>query len=549
MATNPYVNKVIYGNDTIMDISDTTAEAEDVANGKKFYDRSGAPQLGTGTGGGNNDLLRDTVGWISGNILGIYNYKYTSDGYFIYDTNNTHYQVVSPLIKVNEGDVFTASKKEAGSSGQAMWCYQYDDTKTFISSVNVLDVGELSKDYTVPSGVAYIGVRQSTGIGMNKTTQAEKEYMFCRKGTVAEYEDFNPPVKYYAREKAVYEVKNTVGFHCKNLLECTMSEQTISGVTLTPQRDSKGNLQYININGSSSALIDVTVGQLTLPAGDYIACDINEIYNLKGNSYITVVGGSDIGVVTNEGLAFTLNADTTIKYRIELKSGQSFSNTKTNPQICKADAFEPLSYEPYHKTVEDELISKYDTSDAAETAIADSDYFPFYDTSALGKRKTLWSNIKAVLKTYFDTIYSAGTISHVGMIIHSTTLDTEAKVKNIYGGTTWIQLSGYMLRGAVEDVTPNQDLNDGGADSVEVTNVAEHTHTQNQHSHTIEAHINYTSGHYHQTSVMSKGPSQQNSGANGGTMNATATNQNAGASYNLQTLPKYKNVYIWERTE
>ena len=48
----------------------------------------------------------------------------------------------------------------------------------------------------------------------------------------------------------------------------------------------------------------------------------------------------------------------------------------------------------------------YQTGDTAETAIDDADYVPFYDSSATGKRKSLWSNIKAVLKTYFDTLYS-----------------------------------------------------------------------------------------------------------------------------------------------
>lgn len=51
-------------------------------------------------------------------------------------------------------------------------------------------------------------------------------------------------------------------------------------------------------------------------------------------------------------------------------------------------------------------LDPYVPTDSAETAIADNDYFPFYDTSASGKKKTLWSNIKAKLKTYFDTIYS-----------------------------------------------------------------------------------------------------------------------------------------------
>lgn len=50
----------------------------------------------------------------------------------------------------------------------------------------------------------------------------------------------------------------------------------------------------------------------------------------------------------------------------------------------------------------------------AETEIADDDTLPFYDTSAKGQRKTLWSNFKAVLKTYFDTVYlkrSGGTLT------------------------------------------------------------------------------------------------------------------------------------------
>ena len=41
MADNPYINKVIYDNTTLIDISDTTATADDVISGKYFYASNG----------------------------------------------------------------------------------------------------------------------------------------------------------------------------------------------------------------------------------------------------------------------------------------------------------------------------------------------------------------------------------------------------------------------------------------------------------------------------------------------------------------------------
>ena len=48
MADNPYVNKVEYDGSTLMDITDTTAEPGDVADGEVFYAKSGARSIGTG---------------------------------------------------------------------------------------------------------------------------------------------------------------------------------------------------------------------------------------------------------------------------------------------------------------------------------------------------------------------------------------------------------------------------------------------------------------------------------------------------------------------
>lgn len=44
---NQYKNKIIYGNQTLMDITDTTASTEDVLEGQVFYSASGARSVGT----------------------------------------------------------------------------------------------------------------------------------------------------------------------------------------------------------------------------------------------------------------------------------------------------------------------------------------------------------------------------------------------------------------------------------------------------------------------------------------------------------------------
>lgn len=140
--------------------------------------------------------------------------------------------------------------------------------------------------------------------------------------------------------------------------------------------------------------------------------------------------------------------------------------------------------------------------------------------------------------------------SYVGMIIHSTKFDTEAKVKAFYGGTKWIRHSGYVLRGATSGVVANSATKTGGNDNAVIPY---HTHTMQasgSHNHgsvpiagqdtaagynayKLVANVeNYTaippdnSAHTHVIDYA---------GTNGNTINAN--------------IPNYKSVYIWERTQ
>lgn len=77
MANNPYVNKVVFGNTTVMDISDTTADPSKVLASEKFYDRSGAPQTGSCTYDADTsdadataaEILLNKTAYVNGNKL------------------------------------------------------------------------------------------------------------------------------------------------------------------------------------------------------------------------------------------------------------------------------------------------------------------------------------------------------------------------------------------------------------------------------------------------------------------------------------------------
>lgn len=192
-------------------------------------------------------------------------------------------------------------------------------------------------------------------------------------------------------------------------------------------------------------------------------------------------------------------------------------------------------------------------------------------------------------------------ISHIGMIIQSTTLDTEEKVKEIYGGDKWERITGRFLIGAGEDYDVSSMGGYKNAIVVEHSHTTEpHTHTQEYHTHIQAAHVHTIPEHSHKWNDgsafvcynygdITKGISERSVGADAGTnIHVPAINSadvdylcktnvqsqslttdsatpsvyasqainnvadvlvgNAGKDGTGRNIPPYKAVYIWERT-
>ena len=309
--------------------------------------------------------------------------------------------------------------------------------------------------------------------------------------------------------EAISTIVNVLG--SKNICQNTAATQIVNGITYTVNSD-----KTVTANGT------VTSGQphSYLDLGSEIVLRKEVTYKITGcpsgggfqTAYMFYLYNSSRSLYDEgNGIEYTPSADEAFSARIIVYSAAgTVSNLLFKPMIC------PKS-------------------------IADDTYVPYAMTN-----RDLTDNR-----------------SYVGMVIHSTTLNTMAKVKAFYGGTTWIQHSGYFLRGATSGVTANSAASTGGADTVTLTvqQIPSHTHTQNAHNHVIRARLKNGSGtepagyygipyggtlgqQFNMTAnVTNLGEAQPVSA-----LNTTATNQNTGGGQAHNNVPLYKSVYIWERT-
>ncbi|MBP5325313.1 MAG: hypothetical protein J6Y86_07460 [Pseudobutyrivibrio sp.] len=202
-------------------------------------------------------------------------------------------------------------------------------------------------------------------------------------------------------------------------------------------------------------------------------------------------------------------------------------------------------------------------------------------TSEAARSMTAKNLKEGLAGLYLNMIYPVGSIY----------MSTKNVSPATFIGGTWRALSGYMLRAATSNVTFDTNTKTGGADSVSYTpkgsnsggsvgnttltvnQIPAHTHTQasctnpGNHSHGLNSYQEYNGGGsayrtfaYSSSNAVS---SAATGAAGGHTHTITLNNTGGGGAHNhgftnptftgtaatINTLPNYRNVYMWERTE
>lgn len=139
-------------------------------------------------------------------------------------------------------------------------------------------------------------------------------------------------------------------------------------------------------------------------------------------------------------------------------------------------------------------------------------------------------------------------LSHVGQIIMSTTLSTEASVIAVYGGSQWVKIEGKFLLGASSSHAVNST---GGSENVVLT----------------ESQLPKIKGGFYARGVYNEGQNIIGDGpgiftvavkqgiswlnsvvTQSQTKNTDLVTMEFGNNQPHDNMPPYKAVYIWERT-
>lgn len=439
MANNPYVNKVVFGNNTVMDISGDTATPSDVLKGETFHDKSGASQVGTLSLDefATIDLLKDTVGWIGKNLLKLHltsgstngvNYTVNVDGSISLSGTATNDAYLTLHSRLNdpielESDNYILNGCPANGGGST---YQLYFAKSDGSSIT---------DYFYDNGngvsFSYDGQYNYTVNILVKSGQnvdGKVFYPMIRKASITDdtYESYHESVEQCKFDRAEQRVLGA-----KNLIDVRNNSATMNGVTITRQSDNS----YI-INGTCNATsTNIRIDQTT-------ASGVDNLKSYNGQYTLTLLDANGNYVPNTRAV---LMQNTTWTYGLEAKAdnngkdvgyvnlndcfiflgvynGITYNNVRVYPMLRLASDPDD-TYAPYamtNKELTDSLDGWTATSQVANEQVT---FTGLDDTQGWGYDPRIWIDDNS---TNLNPYCKINSITGAGTANMSITYDTDA---------------------------------------------------------------------------------------------------------------------------
>lgn len=349
---NQYKNKVVYGNTTIIDITDTTAVASDVASGKYFYLATGEKVQGTASGGGGGVVVVETQDSHGGTIIEI-----TAEEVRLQAKTNVTPTTSSQLIEPDTGYTGLSSVQiNAMPSGTA---------GTPTATKGTVSNHAISVTPSVTNTAGYIagGTKTGTGISVSASELVSGTYTVDSSGTkdVTNYASASVPAGAVTAPSTITGSSATVSTGTNTLtlsktVSVTPSVTTAGYVSSGTVGDSAVSLTA-SVNTRSSSDLIGNVLTVTAPAGYYgsdatktltdanlLATNIKKnisIFGVTGSYEGSGGGGATVGTATNTpttnvtSISFAVSGNP-ILFVVQMNKNNSYINGSSSRYITSA---------------------------------------------------------------------------------------------------------------------------------------------------------------------------------------------------------------------
>ena len=311
MATNENVNKVIYGNQTVMDITDTTAEESDVASGEVFYKANGARSVGT--------LNKDSAVW--GNISG----TLSDQTDLQIELNRAYTKTASETSSLDDLDLIPVQKISASSDGRRNIKFRNlkQILKNFFDTVyqTILTLPLSTANGGTGNSTGRVTVGQKSGVTLGDKVTSEgndtESTGFCSHAEGG----YTKATNSYAHADGYYTEANGYASHASGrMTKVTKDHQFAVGILNDPKQDTIFEVG----NGKSIGQIRSNAFEVYNDGHINVNGDIyqnGKLYNDKATQGLlkSTVGWTGKNLLENNtigktvnGVTFTVNSDGSI---------------------------------------------------------------------------------------------------------------------------------------------------------------------------------------------------------------------------------------------